>query len=204
MSESIHNNALAERLKNSDQLALAELQALFFKSLVYFTHQIMGDTEEAKSIVSESFMKLWKLRVNFTTFPDIRAFLYVSSRNSAYDYLRSAKKKSRDLEIMAGSMDDLSFPVPADEEIISNLVSSELYREMYLEISRLAPQQKRIIELLLEKKSYDEIAEIMKLSKKTVRNHTFRALKILRKNLGPLDKLPLFIPLVQFVLKQKS
>src|SRR5882757_8076149 len=64
----------------------------FYTQLVYFCNQIVQDKEVAKEIASDSLTKCLLKKDDFGSFPQLRAFLYISARNGAIDYIRYQKR----------------------------------------------------------------------------------------------------------------
>ena len=75
--------------------AFVQLHAEFYFPTVYFTNNLISNWQEAESIVAETYEKVWLLRRNFNTIADLRAFMYVTCRNSAYNYLRDTAQQQK-------------------------------------------------------------------------------------------------------------
>lgn len=71
--------------------AVSDLYTTHDSALLNFSEQIIRNRQEAREIVTETFIKLLNRRVWFDNLPDIKAFLYITTRNACMDYLRYTK-----------------------------------------------------------------------------------------------------------------
>src|ERR1700754_4554696 len=75
-----------------DQSAYKELFAHFFKSLQQFAASFVRSPEVAEEIVSDVFIKVWKKRAGLNRIHNLKLYLFISTRNGAFNYLRTQKK----------------------------------------------------------------------------------------------------------------
>src|SRR5712675_2347515 len=89
------------RFKKGDQRAMAPIFKLYHKSLCYFARQLVDNDGQAEDIVADAFLKVWQKNRDFDSLPAIRAFMYVTIRNSCCNYLKHIKRKTAShLEIL--------------------------------------------------------------------------------------------------------
>jgi RNA polymerase sigma-70 factor (family 1) len=162
-------------LKNNDQLAFLCLYKQFYAGLLYFARGIISDFQESEDIVSNTFTKFYSRRNYFESLQNIKSFLYVTTRNNCFDYLRYKNKKNTF---------EKQYPQnsPAVEEGIERLrIESEFLRQLYKEIDNLPPKCRQIFELTyFEGKKANEISQLLKISISTVTTQRSRAVKHLR------------------------
>jgi len=151
----------------------------FYAQLVYFCDQIVQDKEVAKEIASDSLTKCLLKKDDFGSFPQLRAFLYIAARNGAIDYIRHQKRvHEKQKAYLATSGQDL-----ANQEI-----DGELIKALSHSIEKLPPRSKEVIRLLYHRElSYQQIADLMKISINTVTNIRAYALKIMREDFRNKD-----------------
>lgn len=111
--------------------------------------------EDQKDLFQEILYNLWKGKDTFSGDSKISTWIYRVSFNRAIDYYR--KKKIKTAEFKESS-------IPGSNTHKGNYDIEALY----LAINKLAPINRAIIILYLEKHSYKEIGEIMGLSEKNV------------------------------------
>jgi RNA polymerase sigma-70 factor (ECF subfamily) len=149
------------------------------KTLCDLAYNIVSDADAAKDIVQDVFVKLWNNRSNVDLGGQIRNYLYKATSHTALNYLRSLKRIDR-----LGNQTEVSrLQAHANQESI-------LYKEFELRvresIDRLPPKCKAIYLLSRhEGLKYQEIADALGLSLKTVENQMGIALEKLRDDLKP-------------------
>lgn len=139
----------------------------------------LPDAEQAKDIVQEVFLDLWLKRDRLGTVREIKPYLYVTARNQVISAFRrkSIQQKSETLLLTKHRMLDDSA-----EELT---FAKELHREINVIVARMPGTIRRCYCLSKnEGKKNGEIARILRISEKTVRNHVSEALQKLRLRLS--------------------
>lgn len=150
------------------------------KDLYRFILSITKSEYAAEEILQEVFVKLWKNRKKIDLSCSFRSFLYTMTRNHTYNYLRAianqeALKKELWKNIVLSSQSTENSVLFAEYETILNDILNHL------------PLQKRKIYILSrrEGKTNQEIADLLGISKKTVKNHLWKTLQIIKVQLQP-------------------
>ena len=164
------------------QTGHSDFEALFKEhnqGLANLAYNLVRDQDAAKDIVQEVFIKLWHNRERVDLGAQIKHYLFKATAHTSLNYLRSAKKKIK--------LDDLTAlqnleAAPGHEDVG--------YKELELRareaIDRLPPKCKAIYLLSRhEGLKYQDIADALDLSIKTVENQMGIALEKLRKDLKP-------------------
>jgi DNA-directed RNA polymerase specialized sigma24 family protein len=73
--------------------ALRHVMELYDQPLRCFAAALTGNRQEGEDIVTGTFMKLWKRHTYFQTAQNIRAFLYITTRNACLDLLLFSNKQ---------------------------------------------------------------------------------------------------------------
>ncbi|MHA4740374.1 RNA polymerase sigma-70 factor [Dyadobacter sp. MSC1_007] len=132
----------------------------------------------AQDIVSEVFCKLWKSRSYENITSSYRFYLFRSVRNEAYNYIRLEFQPMEQLEAAAGHLSgngQLPDMITQYEEILHHVEQL---------VQNLPPQCRKIFLMSrFEEKRYQEIADELGISIKTVEVHISRALLSLRHGL---------------------
>jgi len=166
---------ILEAFKQRDAKAFAYIFKLHRKPLVYFAEKLLGIREEAEDIVAGSFMKLWARHSDFDSFPAIKSFLYITTRNACFNFLKYSKRVS-------ASQKEFSYWADKkEEEILHIMYRAELLAELDKEIELLPPKCRNIFQLAFyEGLSTTEIAAKLGLSNQTVRNQKSKALQVIK------------------------
>ncbi len=167
-----------ENINNLDKIAFEQLFRDYFKPLTAFTKKYVGDIDAAKEIVHDVFLNLWTKRDNIDVTKAVKSYLYTSAYNRSLNHLRDNKKfdKSAELENNSNTESVWNFSDHMDilelEEKINKTIESlpEKCREVFL-MSRY------------DGLKYNEIAEKLNISVKTVETQMSKALLVLRDNL---------------------
>jgi len=177
-------------LKENDSRVFNELFEEFFAPLRYFAVSMVSDAEEAKDIVITVFGTLWKMRANFESLANIKAFLYITVRNKCLDYLRyrqrqqEGKKELTAHLISSGEMEDT-------ERMI---VESDFLYTVFKEIQQLPGQCREVFTLTyFSGLTAGEIARRLNISVSTVTTQRSRAIQYLRNILKSEDHLLLLL-----------
>src|ERR1700730_16308418 len=85
--------------KNGHSHSLDALHDEYYPALCRMANGLLGYLPVAEGIVTEVFDLLWKKRQDFETLQNVKAFLYLSTRNACLNYLR---KLERDSQLKSG------------------------------------------------------------------------------------------------------
>jgi RNA polymerase sigma-70 factor (ECF subfamily) len=141
---------------------------------IYFFCKNLVGADEAIDITANCFSKLWVMHGQFNTRENIQAFLFITARNNCLNYLNHIKVKA----LKAKEISEL-----ANEEIfIRNAeIEADIITKIREEVEKLPTQHKRILKLsYYDGYANQEIATMLGLSEKTVRNLKSIALKSLK------------------------
>ena len=117
----------------------------------------------------------------------IRSYLFTSVKNRCLNHIRDQKKyRSRILDV---DIHDVDIAFEEDQMAVD-----ELQKRIDFALNRLPDKCRQVFELSrYEHKKYQEIADKLNISKKTVEAHMSRALRSLREDLGDYLSLLLLI-----------
>lgn len=168
-------------LKNGDTHALRIIHGHYYHSLHVFADNLLGDIPGAEETLTDIFLMLWKKHQDFDTLQNIKAFLFISTRNACINLV---KQFQRDSIRKRGLRNYLS---PDHEEFaLNHMIRAEWLQQIYQAIEDLPPRCRHILKLsYVEGMSNVQIAEQAKLSVNTVKNHKVRGLNLLRRKCPP-------------------
>ncbi|MBA4409537.1 MAG: RNA polymerase subunit sigma-70 [Odoribacter sp.] len=152
---------------------LTNYQGILHKvCLIYFRNQ-----SEREDNFQEIVYQLWKSYPGLQNKNSIGSWIYAVSINTSISKL----KKERRIEYRE------KLPESIDKfDVVEELTSNEKFRMLIQAIHNLNEIDKSIMLLYLEEKSYDEIAEIIGLSRSNVGVRINRAKETLKQNLNHL------------------
>ena len=81
--------------QQGNETAFKQVRKMFYATILTFARQLTNEIKEGKKIADNSFIKLEKTHVQFDTMNNIRAFLYITTKNNSLDYLKAKSKKKK-------------------------------------------------------------------------------------------------------------
>lgn len=179
--QEIEERALLTQFQSGDRTAFDKIFRLYHASLVFFANRLLINygQVDAKEIVLDVFLKLHERRELFESFNSIKAFLYISTKNSCFKAIEKEKVRLKRFENYTSTFNESD-----EENILSQIVISEVYRELYQALDLLPEQCRIIMGQLMEGKTAKEVAEDLSISVSTINSQKARAISILKKRLS--------------------
>jgi len=145
------------------------------------------DNVVVEEIASDVFVRYWNNRSTIVIRTSIKDYLFKSVKNACIDYMRTEKKHRRetlhidDQTVVCNTLADLG------ENPLEYLIRSETEQRILKAIDEL-PERYRMTFILnrLDNMNYDEVAEMMGITKNTVKSNLREALALLREKLKNL------------------
>lgn len=174
------NSQLIAALRNGDQIAFKTIYDLLENKLYHFVFSITKSEYISEEIVQKVFIRIWEQRNQLDLSKSFESFVYTMTRNLTFNYLRdAARRKTIRQELWANiSMQQ--------QEVENELIFAD-YKKIVDEIVQDLPPQKRTIYQLSknEGKSNSEIAAMLGISSKTVKNHLWMTMSTIRERIKP-------------------
>lgn len=141
-----------------------------------FAFKFVSDKDQAEDIVQDVFVKFWDKYDSFSEIEHIKSYLFKATKNKAIEYIRSNNRRS-DLHEDVSVINDILNP--KEVEKIDELIRIEKIKNA---IELLPAKCKEIFKLSkLNGYTYQEIADIRSISKKTVENQMLIAVKKIKE-----------------------
>ncbi len=169
---------LVKRIAKSDESAFKELFNRYYPRLLNYTFVIVKNHESAEDIVIEVLHSIWEKRMKLSHIDRFENFLYVCTKNKTLDYHRRNSK-----------MLNASFGESHYEEFITHqnpeqrLLNKELMEVIDQAVLNL-PEKTRLVYRLIKEDGlkYQEVADLLGVSVKTINNQLLSAMKSIRSN----------------------
>jgi len=171
------------RVLAGDEDAFAALIRRYEPRLRLYVTHIVGVAEEARDLVQEAFIRVWRNLDQYDPRYRFSTWLFRIAHNLAIDHVRRRRHAMVSLDLGENDEGEAMRLDPADErrDPLGNFENRELGRALSREISELAPAYRELVILRhLVGLSYNEIAELKRLPLGTVKNKLFRAHSVLR------------------------
>lgn len=164
---------IISKVAQGDRNAFTKLYNHYKEPSIRFTMSIIKDEEEAENMLHEVFIKIWSRREQINPTLNFSSYLFTCLRNMAFDHLKKMERcqqmQEQYLRLMQYHYDNESDAEDAKMSLLKNAMAT------------LPEKRKMILKLNVEEgKSYQEIAEMMRISKNTVKNQLVKAKQFLR------------------------
>ncbi len=156
---------------SGEVFVFSSLYQNYYTSVLKFCSDLIKDRAEAENIVHDVFMKMWTKRSLLRAELNLKSYLFTSVRNLTLDRLKEIQKSDllQKQFLLAESVES-----PEEDEDLP-------LQRLRDALSNLSDKRKEILFLnIQEKKSYQEIANDLGISKNTVKNHLIVSKKIIR------------------------
>jgi RNA polymerase sigma factor (sigma-70 family) len=143
----------------------------------------LNNADRAQDVAQDVFVQLW-IRGNKSVIENLPAYLLVSSRNAVFKLM---EKEARLSSVSVESLLEIESPFNGAD---ASILHKEFLISFEKQVNALPAQQRLIFKMRFEEDlSTQNIAEILNLSPKTVRNQLGKVLATLRKHLLLLNSL---------------
>jgi len=169
------------RLAASDRNAYAEVFEALYDPLFRYVRSITKDAAAARDVTQDVFVRLWDVRDRLDPSQSLKAYLYRTARNRAYNHERNRETKTeKEDDVRHHSNARPAAPTPPDVAVEGERFETALRSW----IADLPDRQREALVLSrFEGLSHDQIAQVMDIAPRTVNNHIVRALKRLRRRI---------------------
>lgn len=175
----IRDTDITGRIRQGDVQQFESLFRSSYVSLVRYARTLIKDQDTAEEIVQDLFYRLWKDRGKLEIESSLNGYLFRSVHNRCLHYIEHAKVVERHAEEMLHSFQEN----PENPSDILNY--KELQAKIASILEKLPERCGRIFCMSrFEGLKYNEIAEKLSVSVKTVESNMGRALKEFRKELA--------------------
>lgn len=165
-------------IKKGDIKEFEKLFREFYKPLLIHANRFVQDGAEAEEIVQNLFFNFWKNRQDLNIKISLTSYLYSAVRNNSLQFLKRRKIKSKYEQYL------MSNPAESTEPI-EYIKYKELHTKLFQVMTDLPERCQEIFKLnRFQGLKYQEIADQLEISIKTVEANMSKALKHLRKNLS--------------------
>lgn len=171
------DNVILARLKAGDKEVLTLLYNWYWEGLMRSCCKIVRDVGESEDIVQEVFLLIWEKRGELLIDKDIGSYLFGVLRFKMFNYLKTNRRKSEAFDRIAEVFESTPDAAFSPDRLLE-------YKELYLSVLDLVssmPERCRVVyELRENDMSYQDIADVLDISVKTVENQLLKARKHLR------------------------
>ncbi len=169
---------LFEKISKGDSISFRQFYDLYSKKVYHFSYYFIKSEEICQEIVSDVFINIWINKEKLPEVKNIEAYLYIITRNKAYNYLNKEENSPESISEISGEYHtDSNNP----EEILS---VKELETIIQYSINKLPERCRIIFEMSRnEELTHRQIADILSISENTVHAQIVTALRKLHNSI---------------------
>ncbi len=174
---------LVQLAVKGDQKSYAELMSRYKDSIYFMLLKMVNNRDDADDLTIEGFGKAFKNLHQYTPDFAFSTWLFKIATNNCIDFIRRKRKftfsidKSMENDSGQEMQFEIKSPMLDPEEDLIKKQKAILMREV---VEKLKPRYKRLVELrYFQERSYEEIADELKLPLGTVKAQLFRAREFL-------------------------
>ncbi|MGL4806876.1 MAG: RNA polymerase sigma-70 factor, partial [Bacteroidales bacterium] len=172
------------RLKEGNETAFTEVYNRYSRRLHYFANEYLQNSDESMDIVQNVFIQLYESAPGLDADSNLEAFLITSTKNACISQLRKNKVRQQYFQSTVQNM-ELELNLKALEAFeYSDVTFNEVRESVKTAIEELPPKCKEVFLMSRQKQmKYQEIAEVLDVSKRTVERRMTEALGLLKSKL---------------------
>jgi RNA polymerase sigma-70 factor (family 1) len=184
---------LVVELRSGNEIVFETLFKNYYERLCNYANTFINDMAEAEEMVQGTFLTLWEKHENIEIHTSLKSYLYRAVHNNCLNKIKHYKVRQEHRD------EYLKYADIEYEHTSQELIGQELEKQINRAIESLPPQCQTVFKLSrFENLTYNEIAEHLNISVKTIENHMIKALKILREQLKD------YLPTLLFILWFKN
>lgn len=193
--ERVRDAELVRRTLQGDRSAFQELFEAYHKRIQLLAYEILKSREDAEDVVQEAFVKVYLALPKYRGQAAFYTWLFRIVYNMCIDYKRRLSRRGGEqLELMEDSLNSSEVSSSYEGVVGSTQLPDPLTRMEHQQelarvqraLGRLSDEHRAVITLReIDGLSYDEIADVVGVSRGTVMSRLFYARKALDAALSP-------------------
>ena len=177
--QNLSEQLLLRKCSEGDPAAFHEIYGQYKAFVFAVVAARLDDKDDAKDITQDIFINLWDSRSRLDEIRDFKTYLYVLSRNKVISAYRKQSIRIKGEEYLLQQLSEL------EHSAEDHRLAQELNNSILKVVERLPETMRNCYNLSRnEGKRNAEIAGILNVSEKTVRNNVSEALKRLKLTLN--------------------
>lgn len=176
--DNLSDKVLCEMIAEDHRHAFHALYERYKAALLMYTVRRVGE-QDAEDLVHDVFTRVWNNRASLTLRDEFVGYLFKAMRNRIIDHYAKVEHVKIYIDHLSVYAESFSF------DLADNHLREQSFRDaIYAMLRQYGPQYQAILKLRTEGYSNPEIAKILGLSEKTIRNKYSSILKIIRAKLS--------------------
>lgn len=164
------------QIQQDNEYAFKLLYKNYYSRVATFITGIIKKRETAQDLAQDVFINLWLNRKTLNVSGNLQNYLFVASRHAAINYLK------KELSVTSEPIEDIHKNISSDITVEDTLFAKEIRLLIEMTVSEMPAQRQRIFRMSREQgMSNEDIANKLRISKRSVENQISLALKEIRQ-----------------------
>ncbi|MCF6348366.1 MAG: sigma-70 family RNA polymerase sigma factor [Flavobacteriaceae bacterium] len=171
--------SIQSKLIKGDISALEEVYRLHYKKVYHVIRKYINDDSLIDDITQEVFLRLWRNKDSISTQIPIEQQLFTLTKNLVFNHFR---KKTNELKFLTQYKVNNNHNITNDEDD-----KNKQLKKINDLVDKLPKKQQEVFKMYrFQGLTYEEIAQILNVSKNTVSSHLSTAMSFIKKNANSL------------------
>lgn len=177
---------------NGDEYAFTQIYKVYYKDIRSYCFQHTRSAELADELTSDVFLRFWEARGNLDPEREVKPYLFTITKNVTFTWLKRTLTDQKMKNVFRGRY--LSAQEEASQDIaITAAMDLALLRKI---MGKMPARRRETFELCkIDGFTYSEAANLLSVSKETIKEHMSLAKRDLSKLADAADYLYLLLPL---------
>lgn len=170
-----NDHTLLSKIREGDESAFSSFYEQHWTVVHRFVMKYLKCQDLSDDVTQDIFIRLWEGRADLPEIASLKSYLFVTARNTAFNVLRKAtvQETLKEKIVLAA--------VASRNTIEDDMLSVEYLDHLKKVVKTLPLQTQKIFSLCREEeKSYQEVSQMLGISKDAVKKHMVRSMKLLR------------------------
>lgn len=189
----LSDSDIVNAIRQGQESAFEQMFRTYYERLCRYADTLLKDADEAEEMVQTVFLTIWEKRAELEITLSLKAYLYRAVHNHCLNRIKHFSVRETHREY------SLYFQADGYDSVTEAIQANELEERIERAVSKL-PEQCQVVFRMsrFDEMKYQEIADQLGLSVKTIENQIGKALRIMRHELA--DYLPLLAVLTTQIL----
>ncbi|MCS4238008.1 sigma-70 family RNA polymerase sigma factor [Myroides odoratus] len=178
---------LFQEIAQGNRLAFERFYVKYYQYLCRFALSYEKDLYLVEEKVSDVFYYIWQKKEELSKIENPKVYVFTMTKNMLFQQKKITRKTMLDLEFE--SVEHKHYVSTIEDDIIQSEQEADLRQALLRIIDKIPPKSRRIFEMSrIDGLKYQQIADILDLSVKTIESHMHIALKTIALALTQTNK----------------
>lgn len=178
---------LFQEIAKGSRIAFEQFYVKYYQYLCRFARSYEKDSYLVEEKVSDVFYYIWQQKEALSRIENPKVYVFTMTKNMLFQQKKISRKTTVDLEFEA--VEQNYYVATIEDDIIQSEQEADLRKALLHIVDQIPPKSRRIFEMSrIDGLKYQQIAEVLDLSIKTVESHMHLALKTIALVLTQTNK----------------